>query len=86
MTPGELLTRALVTLASRGGRPRCGDWSDRDLWTSDVAEERAHAVAMCAGCPVLTECGEAARANDERFGVWGGADRTRRPKHGKEAA
>jgi hypothetical protein len=30
----------------------------------------AEATALCAGCPVINECGEAGR--DESYGVWGG--------------
>jgi hypothetical protein len=41
---------------------------------------------LCAGCPVLVECGTAATANDERWGVWGGHDRTVRPGRPKKAA
>lgn len=29
---------------------------------------------MCQGCPVRLQCLEAAEANYERFGVWGGVD------------
>ncbi len=33
-------------------------------------EQRAKAV--CASCPVKSECLEHAVAHDERFGIWGG--------------
>jgi len=75
----QRLTHALLNLADQGGRPRCGEPATRDLWTSDAQAERALAVQHCAGCPVLTACGAAAEANSERFGVWAGVDRTRRP-------
>lgn len=35
-----------------------------------VREQRAKAV--CAACPVTSECLESAMASDERYGVWGG--------------
>ena len=34
----------------------------------------ARAKAVCATCPVTSQCLDAAYANDERFGVWGGLD------------
>ncbi len=83
MTPVDLLTRALVDLATKGQRPRCGDPATHDYWTSDQQAEREQAACWCAGCPVLDECHAAAAANGERFGVWAGVDRTMRPKHRK---
>lgn len=76
----ETLTRALVGLAARGRqRPRCGDSEVHDFWMPERQEERALAVAWCAGCLILEACGAAADHNDERFGVWAGVDRTPRP-------
>jgi len=34
------------------------------------------AASWCVGCSVLTECGAAADEHCERFGVFGGRDRT----------
>ena len=72
----ERLTSAILALALRGGRPRCGDPATHELWTSDSGKARATAASWCAGCPVMAECGLAADAAGERFGVWGGRDRT----------
>jgi hypothetical protein len=80
----QRLTAALVDLAGRGRRPRCGDPVTRDLWTSEDPEERQLAASWCTGCPVLDEC-HAAGAG-ETFGVWAGMDRTKRNANGKEAA
>jgi hypothetical protein len=80
-TLADQLTRALLSLTSRGQRPRCGDPADAGLWLSDYAEERALACTLCHGCPVIQACGEAAEAAGERFGVWAGQDRTA-PKPG----
>ncbi len=46
------------------------------MWLSDDATDRALAARWCTGCAVLTECGAAADEHDERFGAWGGRDRT----------
>ncbi len=77
MTAAEL-SLALLELADHGQRTPCQSSRRRDRWTSDDAAERAWAAAVCLtlGCPVLTECGAAADQQDERFGVWGGRDRT----------
>lgn len=56
--------------------PCIGRWQ---LWTSTDPEQRARAVAGCAGCPVLTEC--AACGMFEPTGVWAGIDRT--PNRGR---
>ncbi len=76
MTAAEQLTRRLVALAAQGRRARCGEPGGHELWTSDNADDRAQAARWCAGCPVLAECGAAADEHDERFGVFGGRDRT----------
>jgi len=52
-------------------------------WTSDDADDRAQAARWCLGCPVLDECGAAADEHDERFGVFGGRDRTPSPTRPK---
>lgn len=72
--PDEQLTHALLLLADQGRRPRCGDPDTHDMWTSDLLTDRRQAAAWCTGCPVLTLCANAGRA--ERRGVWGGIDRT----------
>jgi hypothetical protein len=75
----ERLTRALITLASRGQRPHCSQPEVHHYWTSEREKERELAVRWCAGCLVLEPCGEAAETQQERWGVWGGAGRTPRP-------
>jgi hypothetical protein len=82
----ERLLRALITIAARGQRTHCSDAGTGELWLSEHEPERAEAAKLCAGCPVLVECGTAATANDERWGVWGGHDRTVRPGRPKKAA
>lgn len=78
MTATEELTMALVKLASEGRRPACGDWRENNPWLSDDPRLRAMAARWCRGCPVLELCGAAAVERKERFGVWGGRDRTPR--------
>jgi WhiB family redox-sensing transcriptional regulator len=46
---------------------------------SEHEGERAVAVMLCDHCPILTECRDHAEENDERWGVWGGKDFSRRP-------
>jgi len=79
MTAAEQLTRALVDLATQGRRPRCGEPGGHELWTSDDADDRAQAATWCNGCPVLAECAASADEHDEKFGVFGGRDRTPAP-------
>jgi hypothetical protein len=54
------------------------------MWLSEDKTERDLAATYCGGCAVWLECGTAATANRERFGVWGGRDFSRPP--GKKAA
>jgi hypothetical protein len=71
----ERLVRALVDAASRGLRTHCSDAGSQHLWLSEDEHERGQAVILCRGCPVFSPCGDAATANGERWGVWGGKDR-----------
>jgi Transcription factor WhiB len=73
----DRLTRALITTAARGIRPRCGDYETSYLWLSEDAKERRHTARMCVGCQLLEPCADVGR--HQRFGVWGGKDFTRRP-------
>jgi hypothetical protein len=71
------LTRALLDLASPGLRTHCSQPEIHSWWLSDSQQEREVAAKLCRGCPVLRECAEVGRY--ERFGVFGGMDRTPRP-------
>lgn len=42
------------------------------LFFSDEPAEIAAAKRICAGCPVVVQCLEAAVLRGEQFGVWGG--------------
>lgn len=75
----DRLTQALITMASQGLRPNCSDPESHWMWLSEHPAERQLAALMCNGCWVITECGDAAEANGERFGVWSGRDYTRAP-------
>ena len=79
----ERLTRALTTAASQGLRPHCSDAGTSELWLSEHEPERAEAVKLSLGCPVILPCGQAAEERDERWHVWGGVDMTRRPGRGR---
>jgi len=86
VTAAEELTRRLVDLAAQGRRPRCGEPGGHEMWCSDDATDRALAATWCLGCPVLVECGAAADEHDERFGVFGGRDRTPPPASRRKSA
>jgi hypothetical protein len=66
-------------MAERGERTHCSDPATHHLWLSESDADRAVAVQLCPHCPILTECRDSAEANDERWGVWGGKDFSRRP-------
>jgi hypothetical protein len=85
VTAVEVLASELFRLTEQDVRTPC---QGADEWTSDHAEDRAHAAALCRPCPVLALCRQAAdelKANDH---VWGGVDRTTatRPKPAKRTA
>jgi hypothetical protein len=72
----DKLTIAPLTIAVKGQRAHCSDVATHHYWTSEHPAERARAALACHGCPVGRECGEAAEANDERWGVWNAVDRS----------
>ena len=46
--------------------------SDADLWFADNPRDLERAKAMCADCPLKTQCLQAALDRAEPWGVWGG--------------
>lgn len=83
---GQRLTRALVALVDANTPPPCRVYGDTGEWLSEDPELRALAVAWCRPCPITAECAEAATEQRERFGVWGGRDRTAIPRRKRTAA
>lgn len=83
-SPHDRLAFALARVLANGSRPPCGDATG--AWVSEDREERALAARACEPCPLLTVCGEAADSTKERFGVWGGVDRTQPAGKRKGAA
>ncbi|MGE9806921.1 WhiB family transcriptional regulator [Janibacter sp. G1551] len=83
MTARSRLDRALLELADKGGRPRCGDPLEHPLWTSEHADERARAVALCGGCPLTTLCRDLADETGATWGVWAGHDYSLKTKEKK---
>ncbi len=52
---------------------------DPDLWFPDKGGSTREAKAICATCPVATDCLEYAIEHNEHFGIWGGvSERDRR--------
>lgn len=52
--------------------------TDPDVFYPDNGESATEAKRICARCPVNAPCLEWALANNERFGVWGGASERER--------
>ncbi|TFV67080.1 UNVERIFIED_ORG: WhiB family transcriptional regulator [Bacillus sp. AZ43] len=53
--------------------------TDPEAFFPEKGGSTREAKRVCMGCTVRTECLEAALANDERFGIWGGlSERERR--------
>jgi hypothetical protein len=80
----DALTQALINAAARGIRPRCGDAEVAWMFLDDGPRPRAIAATYCAGCIIWQECDEVGQ--HQRFGVWGGVDRTRSPGRKRDAA
>lgn len=55
-------------------RAECRGDPDPDAWyvTPMHPERRAHALEVCARCPVSWECLSFALDRDDRWGIWGG--------------
>lgn len=70
------------------------DWQERALCAQTDPEaffpekggSSADAKKVCASCEVRVECLDAALANDERFGIWGGLSERQRRVVKKDAA
>ena len=58
----------------------CRDASWPDLWHSADPDERAYAKAVCAHCPVRSECLQYALALGDVHGIWGGEGSAARRK------
>lgn len=68
------LARALLDLdAARTPTPCQRPFAWR-RFLSDDRDTRAAAALECPGCPILDLCADAGQS--ERFGVWGGRDRS----------
>ena len=76
MNAEETLTGRIVAAAAVGRPIPCGRWSERDWWTSDLAEDRARAAVLCLDCPpdVREACRALADQVKATAGVWGGLD------------
>jgi hypothetical protein len=72
----EAFRKALQRIIKAGLHTHCSDVRTRHMWLSESAEDRAVAAKWCTECPVFQECGAAARARGEQFGVWAGEDMT----------
>ena len=81
MTARETLAARLAELAEQGVLPVC---AGRDAWISEDADQRDLAALLCLGCPVITECADAADETREAFGTWAGVDRTPTNRKKKE--
>jgi hypothetical protein len=82
---GDRLTRALLDAAVDGQRPNCSD-AGSWMWLSEDPAERREAARRCHRCVVFVQCGEAAEARREAFGVWAGKDYAPRQKKQEQAA
>lgn len=51
---------------------------DTEIFYSNASHDRAIAEQACWECPVQEACRDAAVANGERYGIWGGYDAEQR--------
>ncbi len=63
----------------------CRD-KDADLFFPETATQERRALAICATCPVQTECLEYALEADVRYGVWGGMSEKQRRRLARQIA
>ena len=73
----------LTTLAPAPGTwqqaAACRD-ADPELFFGADDGDRHMALALCAACPVRTDCLEHALATREMYGIWGGTDEQERKR------
>jgi hypothetical protein len=74
VTAAVALTAALAELAESGVGWPCV--VDPDAWFEGGPRKLAERAVQCRACPVVRLCGAVADEAEERFGVWGGVDRT----------
>ena len=72
------LDGALLRLTESGRSTPCQH--DPEPWHADDKPTRDEAATACTFCPVRRQCSMYADAQREDFGVWGGTDRTPRPR------
>lgn len=80
----DQLAHAVADLADQNRSTPC-QGEDGALWLSETTDDRLEAARRCAPCPLLDICDTTARVARERWGVWGGRDRTPRPVKAKTA-
>lgn len=78
MRPAAIDTYRLLLVATAEARTPCQ--ADPGPFISEEVEDRREAAQACVGCPVLSLCAQFADLNRETSNVWGGRDRTPRPK------
>lgn len=52
--------------------------ADPEIFFPDKGGSTREAKAICATCPVATQCADYALEHDERFGIWGGLSKRER--------
>ena len=57
-----------------------------DLFFPSEGDDGAEAKAICASCPIRSECYDLACANGEKAGIWGGEDFAGRSQSGQLSA
>lgn len=72
MAVGRPLYKDLLGIPNLGPEAACAGHSD-PLWDWDATRaQRAEAVLICMGCPVIRACGEYAARHTSVVGVWAG--------------
>ena len=67
---------ALVIGAMTDPATPCLDRKRAEWWHAEDAEQRRQAAQLCHLCPLMVQCDAYAVAAGERYGTWGGKDRT----------
>ncbi len=73
----DLLTIYGWTEEEAGWRLEAACHGRGDVFFPGAGQNASAAKAICAGCPVIAECGAYADEHKEYAGVWGGQNRNR---------